>query len=84
MVLTGSLMRMSLTGAQSKCRQGGGRAERLVGGPLRPRLCRNRKDGLFYQPQLQLSPLSSSNALVRAIHITPSNSHLGFQERKKC
>ena len=30
-VLTGSLMRMRLTGAQGKCRQGGGRAERLAG-----------------------------------------------------
>ena len=56
-----------------------------VGGrnALRSRLCGNREDGLFYQPQLQLLPLSSSNALANAIHITPSNSHLGFQERKK-
>ena len=30
-VMTGSLMRMRLTGAQGQCRQGGGRAERLAG-----------------------------------------------------
>lgn len=71
---------MSLTGAQSKAGRRGS-AERLREVPS-PRLCRNRKDGLFYQPAAAI-PAEQSLKCSCQCNSHHSLNHTWDSKRKK-